>query len=53
MSFGLIKANAFDAPAKEVDELVAKLPELMCSVAQLDVPLIVEVGVGDNWGVAH
>lgn len=43
----------FDAPFDEIDVLVAKLPELMCSIAQLDVPLLVEVGVGDSWGTAH
>ena len=29
------------------------IPELMQSVAKLDVPLVVEVGVGDNWDKAH
>ena len=43
----------FDAPADEVELLRAKLPELMASVARLNVPLIAEVGVGDNWGQAH
>ena len=43
----------FDAPAHEVDRLVAKLPELMASVANLAVPLIAEVEVGDNWGQAR
>ena len=43
----------FDVPEDEVDILVAALPGLMCEVAQLDVPLIAEVGVGANWGQAH
>ena len=30
-----------------------RLVELMQSVAKLDVPLIVDVGVGDNWDKAH
>jgi DNA polymerase-1 len=30
-----------------------KLIELMMSAAQLDVPLLVEAGVGDNWDEAH
>lgn len=43
----------FDAPSDELDALLQELPKLMCSVAQLAVPLIAEVGVGDNWGQAH
>ena len=30
-----------------------RLVELMQSVAKLDVPLIVEVGVGENWDKVH
>ena len=37
----------------ELDTVKAKVPELMQSVAKLDVPLVVEVGVGDNWDKAH
>jgi DNA polymerase-1 len=29
------------------------LPKLMGGVAQLKVPLLVEVGVGANWDAAH
>lgn len=43
----------FDVPADEIDILCAKIPELMAGVAELAVPLIAEVGVGDNWGEAH
>ena len=43
----------FDVPLDEVDVLVAKLPELMCSVADLAVPLVAEVDVGDSWGQAQ
>lgn len=43
----------FDAPEDEVEILMQQLPQLMESVAELDVPLIAEVGVGDNWGQAH
>ena len=38
------------------DELVAvrtHLPRLMSQVAELKVPLVVEVGVGPNWEAAH
>ncbi|MGG2398495.1 DNA polymerase I [Pseudomonas sp. SH1-B] len=36
-----------------VDEVSAKLKELMGGAADLDVPLLVEVGVGANWDEAH
>jgi len=37
----------------EFDEVRARLPELMCGVAKLKVPLVAEVGTGANWEVAH
>jgi len=43
----------FDAPLAERDTLVARLPELMCQVAELKVPLVSEVGVGANWDESH
>ena len=36
-----------------VDEVGAKLQSLMGDAADLDVPLLVEVGVGANWDEAH
>jgi len=42
-----------EVPGGELEAVKARLPELMQSVAQLDVPLVVEVGVGDNWDKAH
>ncbi len=42
-----------EVPAPELDEVRRRLPGLMQSVAKLDVPLIVEVGVGENWDQAH
>jgi len=42
-----------EVPAGELETVKAKVPELMQSVAKLEVPLIVEVGVGDNWDKAH
>lgn len=42
-----------DAPGDEVDLVVANLPGLMCNVAQLSVPLLVETGIGSNWEQAH
>lgn len=43
----------FDVPESEIDLLSEKVPELMAGVAELAVPLIAEVGVGDDWGQAH
>ncbi|MBT8566117.1 DNA polymerase I [Polynucleobacter paneuropaeus] len=43
----------FDVPLDEIELLQAKLPGLMCQVAQLKVPLVVSIGVGDNWEEAH
>jgi DNA polymerase-1 len=42
-----------EVPEKELEQLKAKVRDLMQSVAKLDVPLIVDVGVGDNWDQAH
>jgi DNA polymerase-1 len=43
----------FDVPFDELELLQAKLPGLMCNVAALKVPLVVSIGVGDNWEEAH
>ncbi len=43
----------FDVPEDELDTLREHLPGLMCNVAKLDIPLVAEVGVGDNWEQAH
>ncbi len=40
-------------PEGELDSVKGALPGLMQDVAKLDVPLIVDVGVGDNWDQAH
>jgi len=42
-----------EVPQNELEEVRAKVRELMQSVARLDVPLLVDVGVGDNWDQAH
>ena len=38
---------------EQVDAVSAKLCQLMESAVQLDVPLIVEADVGNNWDEAH
>jgi len=43
----------FEVPGDELETVKANVPDLMQSVAELDVPLVVEVGVGDNWDEAH
>jgi DNA polymerase-1 len=43
----------FDVPLDELVILQEKLPDLMCHVAQLKVPLVVSIGIGDNWEEAH
>jgi DNA polymerase-1 len=42
-----------EVPDEELQEIRQHLPRLMAQVAQLKVPLIVEVGVGANWEAAH
>ncbi|HYH40732.1 MAG TPA: DNA polymerase, partial [Burkholderiales bacterium] len=42
-----------EVPDAEVERVRAELPELMTGVAELAVPLVVEVGVGPNWDKAH
>jgi DNA polymerase-1 len=42
-----------EVPIDELETVTANVKALMQSVAKLDVPLVVEVGVGDNWDKAH
>ena len=42
-----------EVPDAELDSVKSALPELMTGVAKLDVPLVVDVGVGPNWDRAH
>ncbi|HEV2009261.1 MAG TPA: DNA polymerase, partial [Burkholderiales bacterium] len=42
-----------EVPDAEIDLVKNKLRELMCGVAKLAVPLVVDVGVGPNWEKAH
>jgi len=42
-----------EVPESELELIKQRLPELMQHVAKLDVPLLAEVGVGQNWENAH
>lgn len=42
-----------EVPDAELELVKEKLPQLMQGVAQLSVPLLAEVGVGNNWESAH
>ena len=42
-----------EAPQGELARVKAELPELMSGVAKLKVPLVVDVGSGENWEKAH
>jgi DNA polymerase-1 len=42
-----------EVQAAETEKVEKKLRDLMSSAAQLHVPLVVDVGVGDNWDEAH
>ncbi|MEZ5657065.1 MAG: DNA polymerase I [Burkholderiaceae bacterium] len=43
----------FEVPQAELEAVTTRVPELMCGVAALAVPLVVEPGVGVNWEAAH
>ncbi|MGQ7933419.1 DNA polymerase I [Paraburkholderia sp. D1E] len=42
-----------EVPDAELFDVRKRLPELMCGVAALKVPLVAEVGAGLNWEEAH
>ena len=42
-----------EVPEAELDRVKPGVEKLMIGVAKLDVPLVVDAGVGDNWEEAH
>jgi DNA polymerase-1 len=42
-----------EVPEDELPHIKEMLPKLMCGVAELKVPLLVELGDGKNWDEAH
>ena len=43
----------FDAHKDEVELLKSEIPKLMANAVKIEVPLVVETGVGENWLEAH
>lgn len=43
----------FEVPAGEVEEVSTQIRTRMTEVASLAVPLIVDIGIGENWDEAH
>ena len=43
----------FEVPEAEVEWVRVEIPRLMAGVAELKVPLLAEIGVGENWEKAH
>ncbi len=43
----------FEVPEQEVDRVKSAVARRMEKAASLDVPLVVDVGIGDNWEQAH
>ena len=43
----------FEVPDEEVDIFKENIKRIMENVAKMDVPLIVDIGDGDNWEQAH
>ncbi len=43
----------FEVPAAEIEPTAGLIREVMAQAADLDVPLVVDVGHGPNWDAAH
>ncbi len=43
----------FEVPAGDAEVMAQALSERMCAVISLDVPLLADAGIGDNWEQAH
>jgi len=42
-----------DTPEKEIDRIIELTTEAMKEATLLDVPLEIDIGIGDNWDQAH
>ena len=43
----------FEVLESQLDDCILNIKTIMCAAAELNVPLVVDVGVGDNWDEAH
>lgn len=43
----------FEVPESEIEWVRVEIPRLMAAVAELKIPLLAEIGVGQNWEKAH
>jgi DNA polymerase-1 len=43
----------FEVAESQLESCMTKIREIMSNAAELHVPLLVEVGVGENWDEAH
>jgi DNA polymerase-1 len=43
----------FEIAQDHVDVCAAKIRSIMCAAVELEVPLIVDIGIGNNWDEAH
>lgn len=43
----------FEIAQNQVDQCAAKIRSIMCAAIALDVPLVVDIGIGNNWDEAH
>ena len=48
-----ISKIGYEVPEEEISLLREYLPKYMGGVLTLDVPLLVEIGIGSNWDQAH
>ena len=43
----------FEVPEQELAEIPEKLKTMMQDITKLKVPLVIDIGIGNNWGEAH